>query len=561
MANLSTEQLLLLNNVLYMDPKFMGDQFATSANADRGLSLGEYFDSFDTSRYSASGQDGSFIAGSDWNQMIGMIKSDPTLSNIRLADTYSDANGGYAAVFVDPSTNDAIVTFRGTGGKEWQDNFQGGASASTAQQEAALGWFSGNIPGESGEFLDMSQYNDVTVTGHSKGGNKAKYITVHNDAVDHCVSFDGQGFSEQFITENSDAILRNRDKIENHNVDGDFVNILLNDIGETTYYEGHGIDGNFARNHSPDSYFDKNGNLIPGPQSESMQAFDQFLNSYIRSMPESERAEAMGFIGGLVEDALAGKLNADDALRYLSNPQNRDEAAYLAAFLLKYEQEVGLTGHLGDALNQIGMSDMMGIINIASGIINNDIVFFFIKQAADSLGNIPGWVIDLVCDKFGIDDPELLKQLLQTIGLIPDKYDQINSIPYGGDRRVLTPEERANNPFLRVLDRMRGNIETIVTGGKNLILAYPDELLAAARDIEQAVLEYEHATDTARSAANQLLAQWSGRAADAFYDEQQRTFLWYDAMADIARQQADFLRRSATSYHQADQSATKFIHG
>lgn len=34
----------------------------------------------------------------------------------------------------------------------------------------------------------------ITVTGHSKGGNKAK-----DNSVDICIAFDGQGFSDEFI--------------------------------------------------------------------------------------------------------------------------------------------------------------------------------------------------------------------------------------------------------------------------------------------------------------------------------------------------------------------------
>lgn len=76
----------------------------------------------------------------------------------------------------------------------------------------------------------------VTVTGHSKGGNKAKYITVLDSSVDRCVSFDGQGFSDEFMTEYQEQISQNQNKIENHNVDYDYVNLLLNDVGNKTYY-------------------------------------------------------------------------------------------------------------------------------------------------------------------------------------------------------------------------------------------------------------------------------------------------------------------------------------
>lgn len=40
----------------------------------------------------------------------------------------------------------------------------------------------------------LESYDSITVTGHSKGGNKAQYVTVLSDKVDRCISMDGQGF-------------------------------------------------------------------------------------------------------------------------------------------------------------------------------------------------------------------------------------------------------------------------------------------------------------------------------------------------------------------------------
>ena len=48
-----------------------------------------------------------------------------------------------------------------------------------------------NLPKEYG--------NNITVTGHFKGGNKAQYVTIVTDRIGRCVSFDGQGFSKEFL--------------------------------------------------------------------------------------------------------------------------------------------------------------------------------------------------------------------------------------------------------------------------------------------------------------------------------------------------------------------------
>ena len=135
---------------------------------------------------------------------------------------------------------------------EWKDNFQGGSvtdqpdGVSTLQQERALEWY---------QSQNLDGYDSVTVSGHSKGGNKAKYVTIMDDSVDRCLAFDGQGFSDEFIEKYEDKIAENQYKIHNHNVDGDYVNILLNDVGDKTYYKGYNYgDGKFLENHCPNTY-------------------------------------------------------------------------------------------------------------------------------------------------------------------------------------------------------------------------------------------------------------------------------------------------------------------
>ena len=69
-----------------------------------------------------------------------------------------------------------------------------------------------------------------------------------------CVSFDGQGFSDEFVQQYGDEIAMRQHKIHNHNVDYDYVNLLLNEVGEITYYHGQDIgEGGFLENHCPNT--------------------------------------------------------------------------------------------------------------------------------------------------------------------------------------------------------------------------------------------------------------------------------------------------------------------
>ena len=152
----------------------------------------------------------------------------------------------------------------------------------------------------------------MTVTGHSKGGNKSKYIALLDDTVDHCVSFDGQGFSDKFMAQYKDQIAARQNVIENHNVDYDYVNLLLNDVGETTFYKGQDLgEGGFLENHCPNTFmkFGEGGSfemvVNPEGQGKEMQALDQFLNSYLRSLSDSERNGALELVNALIDDAFS----------------------------------------------------------------------------------------------------------------------------------------------------------------------------------------------------------------------------------------------------------------
>lgn len=63
----------------------------------------------------------------------------------------------------------------------------------TIQQERAAEYIN-NLP--------LKYGNDLTVSGHSKGGNKAQYVTIVTDRVERCLSQDGQGFSPEFLKKN-----------------------------------------------------------------------------------------------------------------------------------------------------------------------------------------------------------------------------------------------------------------------------------------------------------------------------------------------------------------------
>ncbi len=147
-------------------------------------------------------------------------------------------------------TNEAIIAYKGTTGPdEWADNVFAGYNYSSPPQEAAL---------EFANDMVSNGFTKLTVTGHSKGSNKAMFVTILCDNVIRCVSFDGEGFSEKFLRDEKtvEKIVKRSSLITNYSLSSDFVNILLYQIpgSNQIHCKGYGIEG-VGENHSPNSFF------------------------------------------------------------------------------------------------------------------------------------------------------------------------------------------------------------------------------------------------------------------------------------------------------------------
>lgn len=452
MGQLSTEEVLLLNNLIYMNSK---EPFKDMADY-QGKTIGDLVDDIDTGKFNDETDYTAFTNGREWKNIIQSVRSDEKLRSTVIASSYDDGNGGKSILLHNTTDNEAVVVYRGTGSPaEWKDNFQGGSvtdqpdGVSTLQQERALEWY---------QSQNLDGYDSVTVSGHSKGGNKAKYVTIMDDSVDRCLAFDGQGFSDEFIDKYEDKIAENQHKIHNHNVDGDYVNILLNDVGDKTYYKGYNYgDGKFLENHCPNTYmrYDKNGNftMVETEQNPDVQNLDKFLNSYLRSIPQNERKDTLNLIGTMVELANQGS-TMDELLTSFTEGNNTDRAAKLLAYFIKYEQQnPEMVDSIRNILDAAGYGDFIKYVNLVENILNNK-YFDKVLNAADWLsGNIPDWILEWLSNYIEENyhvtlDKEQLKKLLQMIHTVNTQLDQIQIKDNGEDRKVPDrPDENADGGF------------------------------------------------------------------------------------------------------------------
>lgn len=256
MNNYTEEELLMLSNFVYLDVAKSDKtilEIISEYKDDKGNYTAESVKSI-----SATGGITELQVASLFEKMENHIKNNnPQFGEISKARMI-DEGGIRAVLYTDEKNNNPVLAIRGTGGSKeaWTDNVLGGFEDETRMQKLAA------------EFVqsECSVYSDITVCGHSKGGNLAQYVTITSgDSIDRCVTFDNQGFNEKFIKDNKENIEKSKDKMKEINAHNDFVSILLTPIaGEVIYVENKGklADAHSSYYLLDSNEFDENGNFI-----------------------------------------------------------------------------------------------------------------------------------------------------------------------------------------------------------------------------------------------------------------------------------------------------------
>lgn len=454
------DELLLIEHLTYLPDVA---PLCTVLNAsDRTVQ--EYLDRFDISKLDDELIYNSCMNGFDWRNIILALRKKPNILNAMIKEPHLDmaygGGGGISAVFLNEEEKEAVVAFRGTADYEWVDDFEGANQVDSLQQINALEWYKIVY-----RKLHLENYT-VTVIGHSKGGNKAKYITILNDTPARCVSFDGQGFSDEFIEHYRKRILKRQGIIENHNVDFDYVNILMNDVGSKTYYIGYDY-GRYgvAESHAPNTYFDfgEDGEYTlrvnPNGQRPEMQIMDQFINSMIRSgVSEKEKAETNKLLGMLVERAflIDGKDSIMEYINFLcslvADPTYSDNTAYILAFCIKYSQQnPDFLKAIRDIVSNFKMDDALKIVDMLSDFVTSRKLGAALNLSNFLIRHVNSVVVKQVQNicrrKYGIElTADQVKGVLQIVCMTKEMLPTLE-LQMDGSDIVLADEPEEDVPF------------------------------------------------------------------------------------------------------------------
>lgn len=244
----------------------------------------------------------------EWINIMHLILKDENMKDIDVENLENDSSGMRAACFI--TDNDtAYVVFRGTTTiKEWEDNGQGAYEYDTKQQIYAL------------DYINKLNYKNIIVSGHSKGGNKAQYVTVRSPKVNKCISINGQGFSKEFIEKYQNEIESNKEKIIAINSKYDYVNCLFNTIASEKHYFKTDFQINPLYYHRANILIDENGKLKEETtRSIFSKIINDFTTSLISDLPIELKAITTDGIISAIESLICSKDNSDKALNILGS--------------------------------------------------------------------------------------------------------------------------------------------------------------------------------------------------------------------------------------------------
>lgn len=394
---LTDEQIMLLEQLTYLEDKVAREADVVLGPYDSVKSLLRQFDEDALAELEDSDEQfEGLISGKQWAAIIRQIQNDPELYSLDIAGKDDSVP---AICFTDPNDPDsAVVAFKGTTGqKEWWDNGSGFGLSDTEKQKEAL------------EYIENLPYDSITVTGHSKGGNKAQYVTVLSDKVDRCISMDGQGFSQEFLDRYYAEIEKKGGSITNYYLDGDFVSILLFPIPGSAQVCIEGDDSIILeKNHVPSSFYryyqdedgywhileNKSGDpaLVIGTREEVMVYLHELTVFLLNVMPEEDKRKAGDYIGNILAILMDGKdLKLEDKTYNKSNIKeyllsDKEMLTKLLAYFIKYVETYNLTDEeirsLAEVLGldavlavieggmAVGNKTLEGVISDAGGLLN-----------------------------------------------------------------------------------------------------------------------------------------------------------------------------------------------
>lgn len=210
----------------------------------------------------------------------------------------NDVESGYYGCLIDTGDGNAIVGCRGsescTNEQKWKDWVVadvGRLNNPLTQQQAVATEYINRIYKKYGQ-----TYSAFSLTGHSLGGSLATHSAISapegmQDKIDRVISFDGPGFSDEYLQKFANQIQRIKDKTYHYEYSWVGALLFQPDGIHNQVIKAHDDEvedgvllSQLVRHHTRNVELDENGNVIEGKRGV-LQDTLYIASKYIESMP------------------------------------------------------------------------------------------------------------------------------------------------------------------------------------------------------------------------------------------------------------------------------------
>lgn len=322
-----------------------------------------------------------------------------------------NAQSGFYGCLIDTQDGDAVLGFRGSesfdagqGLHDWIEADAGLLNSTQTTQQARAEQFTRYVNQRYGR-----NYDSFSFSGHSLGGNLAEHATItapEGMSIRRCTSYDGPGYSDEYIAAHRDDIACRAQYIDHYQYS--LVGAIMNPLPGTNYrtiaaHNDEGLLGIVVRHHTRNIEFDEYGNVQPGSQ-DGLAAVISNLTDNIDDVPTflwavSPQLAIMWFLSAQAVDFLQSMLEQageviENVGEFLGNLKesvdNWFRSIFGVALTGEFEMSVSYVNSLGEGMDNTAqkLRRISGeISDITSKIRYNSLAGSYIKSRLRSLSS------------------------------------------------------------------------------------------------------------------------------------------------------------------------------
>ena len=505
------------------------------------------------------------LSGDDDKEKLKIIKEaiekNPSLGEFELisqssVDTDIPMTELVACTFRDSNTGSVYVAYRGTGDGKWIDNGDAFTKDSSLMQRRAQEYFD-SVVNDKG----LKNYDgEIIVTGHSKGGNSAQYVTMaseNSELIDKCYSLDGQGFSDPAITKFKEIHKHNYDEQINkmYSINGE--NDYVHDLGipiikdDHTYFIKTTSEDGFVGWHALEGFFDEGEVNWEFTEQGPVGIYAKEISLRMMNLDPEDIEDCAISIMSFLELGEDYKFGTGD--REFATPEEfigffANGVPLIIDTAVSSDEIKSMVGnYISDYVNQIANSDY-GKVKLVAGaaVLAFATPFIITKLVPVAIG---AWTCTYIAEKlFDLSDKVKGKvsEFCRSMG------ESIKNTLNGFANYISSKFSDFQNWIIDGWNSKKGKGFGFFNSRTSIIQISPENLRNHANKMRKYKRDQENYMNKIRRIVNDLDGNWKGDAQKAFVAKFQSMESVYKQFGDVLEQYADLADKAANEMQTVD---------